>query len=167
MILGHARKIYDDDEDADRITQHQFEFLCLTQVCREIRTEYLPLYRAQTSLCLRADRTYDYIRTHLSPSAIMEESIVGKIFMDLSTHDDLYVDVKPLLQLCSRSNRLSIDVMGVKTNEDGPYVHGTIWKLMDEILNIWKPSLFERYLGKAIDCLELRSWPVRAGGSFI
>jgi len=40
----------DSDNDAEIIPQHQPEFLSLTQVCRGIRAEYLPLYRAQASV---------------------------------------------------------------------------------------------------------------------
>lgn len=83
--------------------------LALIQVCRQTRSEVLPLYRdwlSRTTVSLKAGDIYDYIDTWVTPSGDEKEDVVGHLVLDFPrSYDDtdvVILDVKPLLQLCRR-----------------------------------------------------------------
>lgn len=139
--MGPGREVYDSNDDVERIPQHQPKFLGLTQVCRNIRAEYPPPYRAKTTVNIRADVTYNYIKSHLTPLENKDEEISSNILVDFSASDDQVLDAGLLLQLWNKSHRLPVEIVGIKTSKDGDDNYGIVWDLVDQILIIRSPSL--------------------------
>ncbi|KAH9878105.1 hypothetical protein J1614_003322 [Plenodomus biglobosus] len=56
-------------------------FFNFTQVCREIRKEYRPLYFAKTEFHVSVEELPDYVNTFISPPGSEPSSAVGKIVL--------------------------------------------------------------------------------------
>ncbi|CAO2650155.1 Nn.00g014470.m01.CDS01 [Neocucurbitaria sp. VM-36] len=88
----------------------------LTQVCRSIRSEYLPIHKAHTTYEVRHTSIASYTKTVLlSGGSVKEKDATGRLIIDLNgrRRDTGYdfvaprrdrVDIVPLIQLCSTAN---------------------------------------------------------------
>lgn len=161
-------KCYDDrhnweepDESYSSLPKNPHQFLGLTQVCREIRHEFLPLYRARTVVCVQPYEVKDYINTILAPADVEDEDVVGDVVIDLNACEDqpTEIDIKPLLQLLSKAKRLSVKAF--EYDFFGVFHFENIGDLAHEVLNITNPTLFSYYLDEAICAVVLMRQPSR------
>lgn len=136
-----------------------YQFLSLTQVCREIRHEFLPLYRARTVVCVQAHEVKNYINTVLAPADVEDEDVVGNVIIDLNAceGEKIEIDIKPLLQLLSKAKRLSVEAF--EYDDFGVFFFKNIRALPHEVLNITNPTLFSYYLDEAICAVVLMRQP--------
>jgi hypothetical protein len=109
------RRVNEQPSEAIRSCTLPPGLLALTQVCRQMRSEVVPLYRdclSRTTVSLKAGDIYDYIDAWVTPASVKKEDIVGRLVLDFPrSYDDtdvVILDVKPLLQLVRRCPRLCL-----------------------------------------------------------
>ena len=134
------------------------QYLGLTQVCRQIRSEFLPLYKADTTVSLLPADLYAYIASWVAPLGISDEEISGHIIIDVFD-DDPYklrvLDIKPVLKLLKRARHLRVETFDImdwlSNNERG--IQDTLIDLYD----IQDFELFHEYMDEAMTMVEVRS----------
>lgn len=129
-------------------------FLSLTQVCRQIRSEVLPLYRdclLRTTVSLKASDIYYYINAWVIPSDTKKEDIVGSLVLDIgrsyNDNDWVILDIRPLLQLSKQAPGLRL---GINDLDDSRYVrqsprHASIENTLVNLLAIVDTDKFYDY----------------------
>ncbi|KAI8931001.1 hypothetical protein NX059_012012 [Plenodomus lindquistii] len=87
-------------------------FYSLTQVCRQIRSEYNPLYRARTRVHVHIEDIHEYVRTLINMSNGKGDNLVGKLIMRgnscVAPFMGSYFDLTPLINTAKAAPRLSI-----------------------------------------------------------
>lgn len=144
--------------------------LALTQVCRCIRLEVLPLYRdclSHTTVSCRAGDIYDYVETWVIPLGIKKEDVIGRLVLDLGrSYDDndwVILDIRPLLQLGRQFPDLYLEINDL---DDPRYVrqsprHARIEHTLVDLLAIDNFDKFYNYVETATDKLV---WHDNRGG---
>ncbi|KZM18881.1 hypothetical protein ST47_g9967 [Ascochyta rabiei] len=140
------------------------QFFSLTQVCRSIRSEFSPLYRARTWVSLIPQDLYDYIGTFLAQPGVTGDEMVGLITLDLAAqpHTTACIDMKPLLQLLRRAVNLHV---GTPDITNPPFVPGlrpgienrepSIQNILVDLYDIYDMCMFHEYMNEAMTALEL------------
>lgn len=140
------------------VTQQSFG---LTQVCRSIRSEFLPLCRAHTKVSLIPQDLYDYIDTFLLLPGISYNKIVGSITLDLMSQPQTTtcVDIKPLLKLLRRAENLHVGTQDIIDVHYLDYVSNhqepTIQEILASLYDIHDMTKFYDYVETAMSNLEL------------
>ncbi|KAF9697510.1 hypothetical protein EKO04_004118 [Ascochyta lentis] len=140
------------------------QFFSLTQVCRSIRSEFSPLYRARTLVSLTPENLYEYISIFLTPPNITDDQITGLITLNLTANPNTTscIDLKPLLQLLQRAKNLHVGTRDIidcpctpapapAANDHAP----TIPEILTNLYDIHDLPLFYDYVDQAMTCLEL------------
>lgn len=134
------------------------QYLGLTQVCRQIRSEYLPLYKSQTIASLLPIDLYAYIDTWITPPGLRDDQITGRLMIDLFADEFEQIrvlDVKPLLQLLRRAKNLLVetyDVMEWLSNSQR-----SLQATLIDLYDIHDMDMFYDYLDAAMTAFEVRS----------
>ncbi|KZM18888.1 hypothetical protein ST47_g9968 [Ascochyta rabiei] len=143
ILLRHATDTPRKKPYKDRLKARQQSF-GLTQACRHMRLEYLPLYRAQTKVTCRVHpcEVYDYIETFLMRPGIEDEEVTGALIIDLHTRFPQSINIKPLLQLSKIAQYLSVHTKGVCRFQGWDVFSGTLEELVVQILGVENKSNF-------------------------
>lgn len=134
------------------------QYLGLTQVCRQIRSEFLPLYKAQTTVSLLPVDVHDYMNTWVAPSSIDDDKIIGHVIIDVFDEEPeqlRILDIKPLLKLLRRARHLRVetfDIMDWLSNNER-----SIEDTLIDLYDIHNFNLFHEYMDGAMTAVEVRS----------
>lgn len=87
------------------------QFLGLTQVCRELRAEFLPVYMETIRVRINLDDIYkyllEYVRVRQTPRALLKGNIVICI-LDEPKRKEKWVDIRPLILLQAEAPGLKL-----------------------------------------------------------
>ncbi|XPS72762.1 hypothetical protein M3J09_004922 [Ascochyta lentis] len=158
IFLSHITSKPLEELSKDR-SEHCQQFFGLTQVCRQIRSEYLPLYRSRTKVTCRAlpHNVYDYIDTFLKRSGVKDEDVVGDLIIDFKAGRLQSINIKPLLQLSKKAKHFSVrikDNLQFCGNNEPKW---NLEELVDQILFVKNKPAFSNWLETAVFALELTS----------
>ncbi|KAJ8109515.1 hypothetical protein OPT61_g7404 [Boeremia exigua] len=140
------------------------KFLALTQVCREIRGEFAPLYKARTTICVPASKANSIVENFYKSSQANDEDVVGKLVIDFSIQYADAVNVKAILQLAYKAKGFSVILTRIDTCGEEFYNHESLQSFVDTRLGVVNPTLFRAYLDQAIYDVRLESYNTRSGG---
>ncbi|RYO35158.1 hypothetical protein AA0111_g3221 [Alternaria arborescens] len=76
---GQVRVVYKQSLHLEQVEQTSRQFCGLTQVCRKLRVEYLPVYNAQTIVSIDWLHTASYIDTFILPAGVEPEQARGNL----------------------------------------------------------------------------------------
>jgi hypothetical protein len=142
-------------------------FLGLTQVCRQIRTEYLPLYRSRTIHIVGVDEATKYIDTFFwaetVDSALLnipkyEGTFYVQIpdyfwagYADGEPQYDIPIDILPLLRFAIRAPRFDFHFMSVEY-----YPYTKVWHQCGQSVFTVMERFFSRSATSLLRYLSLR-----------
>lgn len=133
----------------------------LTQVCRLIRSELTPLYKAHTVVHVEPRLLSDYINTFLAVPGVSDDQIVGSVIIDVMCSsfpcDSSCIDIKPLLLLLRRAKNLYVGVHDIVTDYDVESLSDTrsIQDTLMLLYDIVDVDAFYDYVEKAMTALEI------------
>ena len=139
------------------------QYFALTQVCRRIRIEYLPLFRFNTIDIVTPQHLYEYIDTFLALPGMSDDQVIGSVLLDFEANVDICLDIKPLLQRLRKSKNLRVgtydfttvsEVEGVVRITDFP-PPPELPDVLVEIYDIHNVDSFYDYVEMAMMALEL------------
>ncbi|KAI8930997.1 hypothetical protein NX059_012008 [Plenodomus lindquistii] len=125
----------------------------LTQVCRQIRTEYLPTYRARTRIAIPKCDVYQYIEMLTDLSGGKVENVIGNIVLFNKICRDPYgpgINLRPLMDIEKSAPRLKLSsalLDCVNESSPDPEVGN---RLVDPLLNSARYPLLRRYVEENI-----------------
>lgn len=73
--------MYKQSLHLEQVEQTSRQFCGLTQVCRKLRVEYLPVYNAQTIVSIDWLHTASYIDTFILPAGVEPEQARGNLIV--------------------------------------------------------------------------------------
>ncbi|KAL1592736.1 hypothetical protein SLS60_011152 [Paraconiothyrium brasiliense] len=132
--------------------------LALTQVCRSIRSEFLPLYRAATLDNVLPQELYEYIETFLMVPDNNDDEIIGSVLIDLSANFSSCLDIKALLHLLRRARNLHVgtyDIIQPESLGRPGDVVPDIQDILTSLYDIVDLEAFYGYVEKAMTMLEI------------
>lgn len=152
------RRLCSAAADPEPWTKSKRQYLGLTQVCRQLRSEFLPLYKAKTTVSLLPINMYAYIDTWIAPLGLNEDEILGHVIIDVFDADPQQLrvlDIKPVLQLLRRARKLRVETFDImdwlSDNERG--IEATLVDLYD----IHDFRAFHGYMEQAMTKVEVRA----------
>jgi hypothetical protein len=90
------------------------QFFGLTQTCRQLRKEYLPVYLGHTYCWIRYYHLYAYLETFVEPQRSLGQIPVGRVDLDLDPdYEDMdfpVIDLLPLLKLSADAPELHVSI---------------------------------------------------------
>jgi hypothetical protein len=149
-------------------------FHALTQVCRQLRTEFHPLYIMRNTVLIRhyhLEMYLGFLNKHKTDDSLggQHANFVGNIAVAMHPHpDDFYnspgrtTDLFPILAVCQSSPHLRIRC---GANGYGPLMNGVglnakvIERPLNALFDIRNNPKLRDYLDKAVVRLELSSPP--------
>ena len=151
--------------DAGR--QHR-QYKSLAQVCRLIRTEFLPLYSARNIFAVDLEDLYEYVELKDELPGVAEEQVLGNIivpgfsFFTAQSSADISVDLKPLIRLINKARHLHVSWHS--SDHDNPEDETPI---MNALLRLRDTPLLRDYVDEALTTIELRSTVYRVAGIWL
>lgn len=140
-------------------------FFGFTQVCRTIRSELSPLFKAHTVAYVEPEDIYDYIETFLRVPATSDDQTVGSIILDFRGDDnpffDSEIDVKPLLRLLRKAKGLYVGSDEIVADE--AFANGTrsapphLVDILVRLYDIVDIEAFYDYVESAMTALVVES----------
>lgn len=125
------------------------QFLGLTQVCHMVRSEFLPIYRAQTKVSLLHYDFHEYIDTVLVSEGVSDDKVVGHLTLGIIGNEPLVrLNLKSLLQLMRRAKNLRLEF-------PIPMKGWTLEDMLVDMFDIRDKDTFYEYMSKAIAAFEL------------
>ena len=97
------------------------QFLALTQVCRQIRQEYLPMYREKSEVWIQLEDVDKYLVTfYPSKDPTVIKDYCGNLVIRTETGSSMYqteisettTDTLPLIKLCYAAPKISCRLQG-------------------------------------------------------
>ncbi|CAN9359219.1 hypothetical protein CC77DRAFT_300428 [Alternaria alternata] len=76
-----VRLVYKPSLHHKQVEQTSQQFFGLTQVCRKLRVEYLPIYNAQTIVSIGCLHTASYVDTFILPAGVEPEQARGNLIV--------------------------------------------------------------------------------------
>ncbi|KAF2623900.1 hypothetical protein BU25DRAFT_451095 [Macroventuria anomochaeta] len=136
------------------------QFLGLTQVCRQIRFEFLPLYKTHTKVAPNTWDIYKYIDTWVAPGT-SDENVLGHVILDFMDDDrgELGIlDIKPLLQLARRAEGFHVEIVDVtEPNDCNSPTMRSIEETLADLYDIQDMDMFYEYMDEAMTALVVRA----------
>ncbi|KAJ4351254.1 uncharacterized protein N0V89_006593 [Didymosphaeria variabile] len=135
--------------------------LGLTQVCRSIRSEFLPSYRAVTLGNVVPQELYEYIDTFLREPGKKNEEVIGSVIIDFWANISSSLDIKPLLRLLRRATNLHVGTYDI-IQPEGFVVAGRtpvpdVQDILTSLYDVVDLEAFYNYVERAIIALEVES----------
>jgi hypothetical protein len=87
-------------------------FFSLAQVCRQIRTEFLSVYKERTQTGVDPyDLDEGYIPTLLAPPCVKDEDVIGNLVIVIfEMNEASYYDITPIIRLAQQAKRLRVTI---------------------------------------------------------
>ncbi|KAF1931240.1 uncharacterized protein M421DRAFT_417893 [Didymella exigua CBS 183.55] len=130
----------------------------LTQVCRNIRSEFLPIYRAANLDNVLPHELYEYIDAFLQVSGTSDDQIAGSVIIDFSANASI-LDIKPLLRLLREFKDLHVgayDILEDDGFEPGEFIPPPdIRDILSDLYNIIDMEAFYNYVEISMTMLEV------------
>ncbi|KAL1610578.1 hypothetical protein SLS60_002248 [Paraconiothyrium brasiliense] len=103
-------------------------FLGLTQVCRQLRSEFRPLYIERNEVCVRADESADYIKLmwQLAAEGAPTRGLITRVAADVSLGMNIDVDVLPILKVCGNRTAISARFFSRRVHSMSVGVHKSV-----------------------------------------
>ena len=146
-------------------TKPAWQFLALAQVCRDIRSEYLPLYRASLNLQVQPKYVYPCLDTFFVPSGVKHEGVVGRLEVAPpcglgNTGRTQEIDLKRLIMLSSVAQDFHVRFSRVIREElyedEGDEIRDlTLSELMKDMVGMKDWLIFSQYVQYAVQKLVL------------
>jgi len=136
-------------------------FLALTQVCRQLRAEFLPIYRSRNTVHVHYLDFQAYLDTFACPITSDPASVAGNIAIDLGhdLHDPAdaeYIDILPTLMLCKNAPTFTLQ-RGLRYSCNCCLPER--WEFEDDVyeslFNFSKHDRLRTYLDKAVCAVNL------------
>jgi hypothetical protein len=103
--------LHDPSHSTDNIdyAEQDCKLLGLTQTCRQIRAEFLPVYLEKTTVAFPYDQVDQYVSTFVDPQDGTYEDAVGKVIMlrPIIRATRSFVDILPFIKLIARAPRFT------------------------------------------------------------
>jgi hypothetical protein len=130
-------------------------FFAVTQVCRQLRSEFLPIYLAQNVVHVLHDHLLAYLDVFARPITNDASSTTGNIALDLLYGPDGHAtadtfDLFPALMLCAKSPRLTIQLGAYHCHYYNAHVLITNEALLDGLLKIHSNDRLVAYVQEAV-----------------
>ena len=146
-------------------TKPAWQFLALAQVCRGIRSEYLPLCRASLNIRVQPKYVYSCLDTFFVPSGVKYEEIVGRLEVappgGLGYADKTQeIDLKRLIMLSSVAQDFHVRFSRVSREElykdEGDGIRDlSLSELMKDMVGMKDWVIFSQYVQYAVQRLVL------------
>jgi hypothetical protein len=91
------------------------QFFGLTQVSRQVRTEYLPIYRTRTKIGIDHVEVHKYIDTILGHAGIQDKDLLGNVIVRFAVRPDhespvcIDFDILPLIRLGNMADNFQLN----------------------------------------------------------
>lgn len=146
---GFARRTYAYIWFAGR--QHG-QYASLTQVCRKLRTEYLPIYNAQTVFAVKLEELAAYVDIFVNSSGTAQEDFVGNLIVSGSDYPvDTKFDFRVLMDTSSKTKLLNISWYS-----DASIDRLDMTPMLNAFLRPDEHQSLRNYVDRAITTIELR-----------
>ncbi|KAH6621884.1 hypothetical protein C7974DRAFT_212608 [Boeremia exigua] len=103
----------------------------LTQVCRLIRSEFLPVYNARTQFSVRLDDLQSYIDTFVRQPGVADEDAVGQLAIVSEIYTRVYIDLSSLVTLVNTMKHLHISAPDGTRYPSSPHCTEVLFRLDD------------------------------------
>ncbi|KAL1596265.1 hypothetical protein SLS59_007964 [Nothophoma quercina] len=150
-------------------TKPAWQFLALAQVCRGIRSEYLPLYRASLNLQVQPRYVYSCLDTFFVPSSVKHEGVVGRLEVAPpcglgNTGRTQEIDLKRLIMLSSVAQDFHVRFSRVIREEiyedEGDEIRDlTLSELMKDMVGMKDWLIFSQY----VQVKDIETWSRESG----
>ena len=152
-------------------------FYTLTQVCRQVRKEFLPLYMIRNTVHIRHYDLGDYvdfldqIRQHMNGSLSSTDScLFGNVAVDMYPHpegnkgDHRTVELLPVIKRCrdAKNLRICCGTNDCKRRMCELDIWAGVEKALNRVFNVKTNAKLAAYLDDAVSALEL-SFPPYLG----
>lgn len=131
----------------------------LTQVCRDIRAEFLPLYRAAIIDNVLPQDFYEYIDAFLRGFGTSDAEVAGCVIIDFSANVSSILDIKPLLMLLRHARNLHVgtyDILEPEAVQPGQHIPAPeIRDILSNLYDIVDLETFYSYVESAMTVLEV------------
>lgn len=131
----------------------------LTQVCRDIRTEFVPLYRAAVIDSVLPQDLYEYVETFLRGFGPSDTEVAGCVIIDFSANFSSILDIKPLLLLLRQARNLHVGTYDILEPEavqlDQHLPAPEIRDILSNLYDIVDLETFYSYVESAMTMLEI------------
>ena len=131
----------------------------MTQVCRNIRSEFLALYRAAILDNVLPQDLYEYIYAFLNSPGTSNDEIAGSIIIDFSANFSSVLDIRSLLLLLRDADNLHVGTYDILEPEDFPINQHLpapdIRDILSNLYDIVNLEVFYNYVENAMTMLEV------------
>jgi hypothetical protein len=131
----------------------------LTQVCRNIRSEFLVLYRAAILDSVLPQDLYEYIDAFLKSPGTSNNKIAGSIIIDFSANPSSVLDIRPLLLLLRDVDNLHVGTYDILEPDHFPLNQHLpapdIRDILSNLYDIINLENFYNYVENAMTMLEI------------
>jgi len=112
---GDVHLIHKPTQQHEQTNTTERQFFGLTQACRQLRTEYLPIYRAQTKVHIQCLDSLSYIKTFILPIGADPKQARGNLIVQLP--DQWYEsrgalspqrDITHVINLCGSAPQVNV-----------------------------------------------------------
>lgn len=90
----------------------------LTHVCRNIWTEFRPLYKAAIIDSILPQDLYEYLEVFLRSPGTSNDEIAGSVIIDFSANVSSILDIKPILLLLHDANNFHVGASDILEPQD-------------------------------------------------
>lgn len=125
----------------------------MTQVCRTLRTEFLPIFRQAVLDIVLPQNLYEYIDAFLRVSCTSDDQIVGSVVIDFCANISSVLDLKPLLLLLRSAENLHVGTYDILEVEHAPVPD--IRDILSSLYDIVDMEAFYDYVERAMTMLEV------------
>jgi hypothetical protein len=131
----------------------------LAQVCHDIRSEFLPLYRSVIVDNVLPQDLYEYIEAFLRMPSTSDDQIAGSVIIDFSGNMSSVLDIRPLLLLLRNVKKLHVGTYDIVEPEG--FQHGgyfptpDIRDILSDLYDIVDLVAFYDYVERAMTRLEV------------
>lgn len=157
---GNSSSGCDEDCDCENNINCHFAlathtFFSLTQTCRQIRSEFRPIYLEQTQIAVDLwDLDEGFIPIFLTPTGTSVDDVVGNLVIAIFLKEEVYYyNITPIIRLAQQAKRLNVTIAYSK---DYLCSHGNDFLLLaNKFFSPEESPLLHEYLQDAVEKIQL------------
>ncbi|KAF9697529.1 hypothetical protein EKO04_004116 [Ascochyta lentis] len=148
----HAEPV---DQDKRHGPAYSQQFSKLLQVCHQLRSEFVAIYREKSVVEIQSVDLPSYLDVFLAPASLNHENAIGNLIIGLHHREqDHGIDILPLLRLIRESKYLQVQIKLYFYENELP--DGDIHTWFRKLCHPGSAPLLHAYLDKAVKALEIR-----------